>query len=232
MSDRVPADHPDPPPGPPAGPPAGRQPIFNVPPVTLAAMALLAAVFGGLWLAGPDTEWWVLIHGAVNPARIAAAILQPGAGDLPAALATLLTHALIHVDGFHFAANAGFLLAFGSACERAMGGRRYAGLLIASALGGAAAQVAADWGTLQLMYGASGAVSGCIGGVIRLLLMQDDPARRRFAWNMMLVLLALNLAIGLFGPRLIDMDAGIAWQAHIGGFLAGLLIARPRRQMR
>lgn len=213
---------------PPPPPPGSRQPMFNVPPVTLTAVLVLAAVFGLLQVGGERLEWWVLLNGSVNPARLAAALRDPLSLEMLVALVPLLAHALIHFDSLHFLANGGFLLAFGSACERAMGRRRYLWLLLLSALGGAVAQVAADWGQLQFMYGASGAVSGCIGGVIRLMMAQGDPQRRRFAVNMMLILLAMNLAIGLFGPRLIDLDASIAWQAHIGGFVAGFLVARPR----
>ena len=85
----------------------------------------------------------------------------------------------------------------------------------------------ADWAAVLLMHGASGAVTGCMGGTVRLMMSGGaDPAGRRFALVFVAVLFVLNLLFGVFGPTLLDLDARIAWQAHIGGFIAGFLIGR------
>lgn len=218
-------------PAPPALPdPAGdqRQPVFNVPPVTLALVLAMAAGFAGLQLA-PEAWAVPIVHRlSVVPAEIRDAVTAPvGAGAVLGEAATLVTHAFIHVDPLHFAINAGFLLAFGSACERVMGGARFLTLFLVSAAAGAAVQIAADWGQVLLMFGASGGVSGCMGGIARLLLAdRTDPRRRRFAFNLIVVLFLMNLLLGAFGGALLGVDAEIAWQAHIGGFVAGFLLAR------
>lgn len=220
---------PDPPAPPPPPDPDGpqHQPIFNVPPVTLALVLAIAAGFAVLRLAPEDWALAVIRLLSVVPAEFQAALAAPPGPALLWQLATLVTHAFVHVDPLHFAVNAGFLLAFGSACEQALGGPRFLLLFLASTAAGALIQIIADWGAVLVMYGASGGVSGCMGGVARLLLAdRADPRRRRFALNLIAVLFLMNVLFGLFGGRLLGVDAEIAWQAHIGGFAAGFLIAR------
>ena len=63
----------------------------------------------------------------------------------------------------------------------------------------------------------------------RVSLALADPRKpvRRMATNLVLVMLGLNLAVGLFGGAVMGVDADIAWQAHLGGFAVGFLLARP-----
>jgi membrane associated rhomboid family serine protease len=78
------------------------------------------------------------------------------------------------------------------------------------------------------MFGASGGVSGAMGAAVRLMLADRlDPQRRRLGLNLILALIGLNLLFALFGGALMGLDAGVAWQAHLGGFVAGFLMLRP-----
>ncbi|NBC32674.1 MAG: rhomboid family intramembrane serine protease [Alphaproteobacteria bacterium] len=209
----------------PGGGPASRQPVFNVPPVTLGAVAAIVAVYLLLQLLLPGIERLVIALSVV-PARIVQTLADPGAGAVLRDTASLVTHALIHTELLHMAVNAGFLLAFGSFCERALERTHYIWLLLGSAVGGALVQVAMDWGAILVMFGASGAVSGCMGGMVRVQLRPgSDPHRRRFALTFVAVLFVLNLVLGMLGSGLMGGEAQIAWEAHIGGFLAGFLIA-------
>jgi len=62
--------------------------------------------------------------------------------------------------------------------------------------------------------------------MVRVLLRPgSDPQRRRFALTFVAVLFVLNMVLGQLGPGVMGVDAQIAWEAHIGGFLAGFLIA-------
>lgn len=206
-------------------PPAGG-PAFNVPPITLLFLAAIGAVFLLLQIGGQTLHQWILINGSVIPIRFAAAFRQPGSAEFWATLPSLLTHALIHRDGLHILANAGFLLAFGSMAERMLGRPRFVLLIVASAIGGAAAQLLASWGEFSVMFGASGVVSGCIGAVLATMVITSGPgsARRRFAFNLAFILIAANLVIGLGGQWLTANGATIAWQAHIGGFVVGFFL--------
>jgi membrane associated rhomboid family serine protease len=210
----------------PSGPARRGQPMFNVPPVTLACAVAIVAVYlaiqvlpEALWLPAADRL-------VVVPARFSNALANGDWGGIAGLLPALVGHALIHVELLHLAVNAGFLLAFGSICERLMGRPRYILLLAASAAGGAVAQIATDWGQPAYMFGASGAVSGCFGAYARMMMATGDPARQRLAVNLIGVLALTNLAFALFGGALVGSDAGIAWQAHIGGFLVGLALGR------
>ena len=142
----------------------------------------------------------------------------------------LIGHAFLHFDLMHVLLNCGFLLAFGSACERILGVRRFVVLLLGTVVAGAVAQIAADWGREVLMYGASGGVSGCVGGVVRIL--KDAPRsvdRQRFIIALTVAMVAGNVIFAVFGSEILGGDAEIAWEAHLGGFVAGFLLAgRPR----
>lgn len=213
---------------PPPPPGARREPILNAPPVTIALLVLLIGVHVALRLLPDAQADWLLANLGFIPARLALAFADPQPQALAAVLATLVTHALLHVDLLHLAVNAGFLLAFGSMCERALGGRQFIVLLVLSAIGGALVQAAAAWGEQVLMIGASGAISGAMGGLARLLLAdRRDPARRRFAANFLLMLVGSNLLLALVGGQLLGSGAEIAWQAHLGGLLTGFVVTMP-----
>ncbi len=200
--------------------------MLNAPPVTMGSVLVIGTIFLALWL-GPELWSHVALHFlSVVPSRIAAILADPVRIETLPVAASLVTHALIHVEPVHFLMNAGFLLAFGSVCERLFGPPRFLLLLAASAAGGAVVQIAADWGERVLMHGASGAVSGCMGGVVAILLADPRQQRRRFALSFVAVMFVLNLVFGLFGPALFEVNAQVAWQAHIGGFVVGWALAR------
>ena len=218
-------------------PPTARRspepPAFNVPPVTLAMAGLLVAVFGILALA---PGWWTataIDWLAVRPVFVAKALSDPQPLPKLIAALSLLGHALVHLDGMHVALNVGFLLAFGGVCERAFGPRRYVGILVSAAIAGAMAKLALDWNTPLYMIGASGAVFGCMGAFIRLLI-GGSPQTRRRGLVLLASLVVVNLILTFAGPAMFGVDGRIAWDAHVGGFLAGFLLGwRPRwRAMR
>lgn len=207
------------------GPPP-RERAFNVPPVTLSFLAAIGIVYAVLNFGGPAVQHWIVINASVIPIRFAAYIGQPWTPGFWQTMATLVTHAFIHLEGIHILANAGFMLAFGSMAERMIGARRFVVLIVLTATGGAVAQLAATWGDFSLMFGASGVVSGCIGTVLAMTIITSAKGspRRRLAFNMALILIAANLAIGLGGRWLAGTEGMIAWQAHIGGFLVGFFM--------
>ena len=215
-------------PGPPPPRPT-RQPVFNVPPATLAISAAVTVAFVVLRLLPTVTAIDAVEALSIVPVRTQFAPAGGDPRDLAWELVTLLSHALVHIEWLHIMVNIGFLLAFGTACERAMGTRRMVLLFLAATIAGGITQIVADWGDLVIVHGASGGVSGCFGGFIRLMLSDTtDPRRRRLAINLMAVLIVMNVAIGIFGGELLGQDAGVAWEAHLGGFAAGLVLARRR----
>lgn len=212
------------------GSPGRGQPAFNVPPATMAIAAAIVVMFAALKLLPDDWAGEAILALSVIPAEMKSALARLAVTDLLWEAGTLVGHVLVHVDWAHMLINLGFLLAFGSACERALGARTFVFIFVASAAAGAIVQIAADWGDTLLMYGASGGVSGAMGAVIRLMLAdRDQPQRQRFALRLLTILVGLNVLFGLVGGALMGVDAEIAWQAHLGGLMAGFLLARPRR---
>jgi len=118
----------------------------------------------------------------------------------------LLTSLVAHGSPLHLLSNMFSLFIIGRMLEPALGRLRYLALFLISGLGGLAAVALVVPGTPVL--GASGAIFGMLGALLVLI--------RRFGGNatQILVVVGINLALGFF-------IAGIAWQAHIGGFIAG-----------
>ncbi|MET9799776.1 rhomboid family intramembrane serine protease [Streptomyces sp. NPDC006368] len=136
----------------------------------------------------------------------------------------LLTAAFLHWEIWHIGFNMLGVWWLGGPLEAALGRVRYLALYLLSALAGSAFTylIAAE---NQPSLGASGAVFGLLGATVVLV--------RRLKYDMrpVMALLVLNLVLTFFW-------ANIAWQAHIGGLIAGAIIAygmvggaRERRQM-
>ena len=205
-----------------------RQPIFNVPPITLWLSGVMIAVFAVIHLL-PDSVWGPVINRmAVVPAYFGYLGQLPPL-DALTVVASLVFYALVHVEPIHLIANLGFFLAFGSVCERQYGPRRYTVLLLVTTVAAALVQIAASWGVETTLIGASGAVSGCLGAFCRMALARHDPAGRRLALNLIGFTIIANVLFAVLGGGIMGVDAQIAWQAHIGGFLAGFALGAPRR---
>ncbi len=127
-----------------------------------------------------------------------------------------ITSAFLHVSFLHIGFNMYALYLFGPPLERRVGSAAFSGLYLASALAGSAAFL--FFGSDQaLAMGASGAVFGLFGAVLMATWPVRHTALGGAQFNQLLVLLAINLALPLFLPS-------IAWQAHVGGMVAGMLI--------
>lgn len=127
-----------------------------------------------------------------------------------------LTAAFLHSRGsvLHILFNMYALYLFGPRLERQVGTVAFAGLYVASALGGGVAfQYLSEGGAV----GASGAIFGLFGAV----LVGTYPLRRTpqgaDQFRRLLLLLGINLALPIVVP-------GIAWEAHVGGLIMGMII--------
>jgi membrane associated rhomboid family serine protease len=178
---------------------------------------LLSPVFGGDRLA--------LLAGFV-PAHVGAA---DGGGALPA-FVTPLTAALVHDGPLHLLFNLLILVFCGRAVEAIVGGRGIVILYLLGAYAAAAAQWAAGPVETAPMVGASGAISAVLGAYAILF----GRNRVKVASPLLALWLhALWFAVAWIGMQLLvglsfeGEGARIAVWAHIGGFLAGLLLAKP-----
>jgi membrane associated rhomboid family serine protease len=165
-------------------------------------------------------------------------------GGWVAVFTSPITHMLVHGDITHLLVNAAWLLAFGTAIARRMSAGRFLALCALCGVAGALAFLVLNWGSTASVIGISGAVSGLMGGAFRFFfsavdrgavaLLRFEPrlvprmglrqalADRRIQFAIGLWLIA-NLLIA-WGAAGLTQQAGIAWEAHVGGFLAGFLL--------
>lgn len=151
-----------------------------------------------------------------------------------------LSYALLHGSWMHVGLNCVWFAAFATPVVRRCGTWRWLLLMAVTALGGALAHWLAHPLGVQPMIGASAVVSGMMGAAAMFVFdrpeAREDPGMRRARFGDMLgrmirnrtALLflgswfAMNLAFGLLAGPLGIVDAGIAWEAHIGGLVAGI----------
>ena len=226
-----------------------REPIFNLPPVVIATVAVLVLVHALRMLVLTDEQdLQFLLTFAFIPARYgsdsAAAALPGGFG---ADLWTFFTYSFLHADLMHLGLNLAWLLPFATALARRFGAWRYTLFMLVTSAAGAFAHLVTHWGALDPMIGASAAISGAMAAAMRFVFAQGGPlaAFRAGAEPIhqlpavpllttlrdprFLLFLAVWLGLNaLFGVGTVSFgtEAGqeVAWQAHVGGFFAGLLL--------
>lgn len=146
----------------------------------------------------------------------------------------LLTHMFLHAGFMHIAGNMLFLWIFGDNLEDQMGRVGFLAFYLACGLAAAAGQIAADPFSPVPMVGASGAIAGVMGGYLLLFPKARIDILFIFiiffkiftvpAW----IMLILWFAIQLFGGfTSVGSGGGVAYWAHAGGFVAGLVLTLP-----
>jgi membrane associated rhomboid family serine protease len=185
--------------------------------VTVAVSAI--AILGGI-------DYWAVFAGFI-PARISGVVELAGA--LPVWI-TPLSAALVHGGWLHLGINMLMLVFAGSMIERVIGGQ---GLLFAYVIGAVVAslsQFVVDPGSPIPMVGASGAISALFG-LYALFFGQPKQVTRSQKlnrWIHVVWLLVAWVALQWMAGYLAGGEGVmLATPAHIGGFIAGLLLQRP-----
>lgn len=222
--------------------PLNREPIFNVPGVVVWLLASFFAVHALLWLLPDNWSEWLLTILAFIPARFSAAVPMLPGGHV-ASFSSLVTHLFVHGNMPHLLINAAWLLAFGSPVARRTDALRFMVFFFLTGIAGALFYLLINGPAPIVVVGASGAISGLMGAAFRfvfaglelggvmgpadamrtapLMSLADTLRDRRIllaiaAWTV------LNVVLAWGATSLVD-GAGIAWEAHLGGFYAGLL---------
>ena len=145
----------------------------------------------------------------------------------------VVTSMALHAGWTHALINAAFAMAFGPPVARLFAGARgamifFAYYIVCGLIG------TLGYGLIHLndvtpMVGASGAVTGLLGGAVRLLGAEGrlKPLTDRGVLTTSAAILGINLVTGLVGYTPGVESAGIAWEAHAFGYLAGLLLIGP-----
>lgn len=195
-----------------------RERIFNAPPAALLLAASIPVLYC-LQIRLPDDG----LAYAFRPVTLAEGGWWPG----------VLTSMALHGGWTHALINAAFALAFGPPVARLFSGPRGAAIFFAyyivCGLVGTLGYGLVHPGSDGALVGASGAVSGLLGGAVRLLGSGGvlRPLNDRRVLTTSAAILVLNAVTGLVGLSPGVDSAGIAWEAHAFGFIAGLLLIGP-----
>jgi membrane associated rhomboid family serine protease len=217
-----------------------RQPIFRIPGVVLGLILLLvlahvARVMAPGSLSGDIINRFAFIPARYSPTFLAAHDLDPGSWIDRAV--PFVSYMALHNDFTHLAINSLWLLAFGPIVARRFGAPLFLLFFLICGVTAAVTHLAFNWSSLMPVIGASGAISGLMGAGLRLLPTQapwavpgEDKLAPIFSRQIVIftvIWMAINLAAGLTGFGMGGETGLIAWQAHMGGYLAGLLLAGP-----
>lgn len=201
-----------------------RNPTQTTPYVNYALIVLNVAVF--LW------QYLVILGGGE-------AWLTPGYGLVPSRLSndptgeafTVLTSMFMHGNLLHIGGNLLFLHIFGDNVEDSIGHARYVAFYLLAGVAAAAAEFVVDPASQIPMVGASGAIAGVLGAY--MVLHPSAPIMTLLPIGLFIelpawVVTGLWFAIQLIsGVGSLGRSSGVAFFAHVGGFVAGLLLIRP-----
>ena len=140
-----------------------------------------------------------------------------------------LSSMFMHGDFMHLFGNMLFLWIFGDNIENLLGHFRFAAFYIVCGIAAALAQVIMGPGSIIPMLGASGAISGILGGYMLLFPTRRVRALIFNVFTTVPAYVALGLWIGyqlVLGYLTPSGSGGVAYAAHIGGFIAGILLIK------
>jgi len=222
------------------------EPILTLPPALTAYIVLLAVIHLRVLLPPEWENWTIDVFGFI-PKRYDSAIVDltfPGGAG--AKVWTFVTYSLLHANLTHLGFNVLWLLPFGSALARRFGALRFFLFMAVTAVAGALAHLVTHEHAVAPMIGASASVSGTMAAAIRFAFVKGsflsfnrgdaDEAAKVPALSLaralrnprvlafLLVWFGVNLIFGIGSIAIGTEGASVAWQAHIGGFFAGLVL--------
>lgn len=228
----------------PTGTPFRGGPIFNLPvPIGGIVFWTILAFFGSILVPSPFQAGPIFNDLAFVPVMFLARIED---GQIAQALVPLFTHMFLHGSFGHIFFNMLWLMVFGSGIARRLcveGGppedrsfnvMLFLAFYVSCGVAGGLTHFANHPYDSTPMIGASGAISGLMGGTLRFALRLFAPMGAEygrlaplFARPVVmasLIYVGLNIATGVVGSAGVEEAAMIAWEAHIGGFVFGLVV--------
>jgi len=151
---------------------------------------------------------------------------------------TILTSMFVHGGLLHLVGNMLYLWIFGDNVEDRLGRFRFLLFYLLSGVGAAATQILSDPRSQIPMIGASGAISGVLGAYLLLYPHARVVTLVFFGWFIRLIEIRAVFVLGFWilvqlASGLLTWGAqvgGVAWFAHVGGFVAGLVMVIPLRR--
>jgi membrane associated rhomboid family serine protease len=230
-----------------------RQPALRIPAVVIGLILVLIVAHVARMMAPTLVSDEIITNYAFFPARYSHAFLaahHAAPQTFWERAIPFVSYMFLHASYTHLFVNCVWLIPFGAIVARRLGAIIFILFFLVCGIAGALAHLVAYWGSLQFAIGASGAISGVMAMAFRIVALveaQDLPSyaaavsgdirlhrplapilsARILVWS--IIWLLINLAVGVTGigaapgsgPQL------IAWQAHMGGYIAGLLLAGP-----
>ncbi len=225
--------------------PAPRQPVFNVPTiVTVLSLAMLVIHVLRTYVLSDDMDIEVLGLFSFIPGRYDPAAEFHLPGGLGAELWTFVSYAFLHATWMHLGINLVWMLAFATPVARRFGPARFLAFFAVTAAAGAAAHLVTHPDAMVPMIGASAVISGFMAAAVRFAFAPGASLSGRSLGNadrmpaqslleafrdvrviaFVGVWIGVNLLFGIGVSMPGAEDADVAWQAHMGGFFAGLLL--------
>lgn len=217
----------------PAGRPPAREPIFNIPDVLLAYVAILVLIEGlrNHVLSFEQDRWLLSIGAFIPPRYLAPVAVQDPLGYFGGPV----FYSFLHGGWAHLGSNALFLVIFATPLSARIGALRFTVLWMTSAAASAFFLAVLTGFEDSYLVGASGVVSATAGASCRFVVPLLGSNRMRLAryaprlgviealtQRSVIVFVAIWLMFNVVLAGT-DPSASIAWQAHLGGFLFGYL---------
>lgn len=217
--------------------PRGREPVFNLPAIVILIVVACVGIHLLRDLVLTDRQdFGLILRAAFIPLRYS------GEFELDVwAFVSPVSYSFLHAGYAHLLVNMIWLLAFGSPLANRLGPVRFVAFWIATTLAAVLLHYVLHAGEPIPLVGASGAISGMMGAAARFGFRIDRAARHsafsgpvltigqalssRIVLSFLGVWMLVNLIAG-FGYLTPDIAGSIAWEAHLGGFLAGFLLIR------
>jgi membrane associated rhomboid family serine protease len=216
-------------------------PTRTTPFVTLFIIAANVAIFIYQVMLPQGPEQQFVLHYGMVPDRLSLELGSTGAPLL--GMAPVLTSMFLHGGFMHILGNMWFLWVFGDNIEDRLGHFRFVWFYLLCGVGAALAHFLTDPRSTIPVIGASGAISGVLGAYLVLF-----PGQRVITLIPLIVIMTtvrlpaviilgywfvlqfVNGLGALAGPQ----GPGVAWWAHIGGFVLGMVLVKafePRQQV-
>jgi len=201
------------------------------PVVNYAIIAACVAVY--VWQSGlSDREGERAVYAyALIPGTLFGKVIVPHYVHRLPAIATIYTSMFMHGGWLHLIGNMWFLWIFGANVEASLGHRRYLIFYLLCGTAAAAAQIFADASSVLAMIGASGAISGILGAYLVLTPRANIKVLLLLIIFFTVINLPAFIVLGFwFLAQLLSQamsqagEPGVAFAAHIGGFVAGMIL--------
>ena len=194
-------------------------PPFTLPPVVLRLLIVLAIVQLARTVLTPDLDILLVYYLGFD-------LFRTGQFD-PVWLYGAVTSVFVHGGWWHLLANALWIVVVTPQIVPHIRGRRFLAFFVLTGVAGALVHAALNWGESAILVGASGAVFGLLGaGAFVLIRGQDGFSKPTGKDILQYVLMMMIVNIGYA----VLSGGNVSWEAHAGGFFAGMALFPFMRQ--